>query len=569
MKNRIVALLLAVLMAASIMTACGSNGSNSESTTTAASGESTTAASTTAPEAVKKDPITFTMFNGTPGQAPAPDAAIVKKIQELTGVTIEFEFLVGDLAQKSGTMIASGDYPDIINPGNDRNKFIEAGAFAALDDKLYNYPNLKKHFEPYDAKLRAIAPDKKIYILDVWGRRYGEIFEPSYGGPAFWIQKAVLAEFGYKKPTTLDEYFKLIEDYKAKYPTIDGQPTIGFEVLSDGWRSFCLKNPAQHLIGHPNDGDIVVKQDTLKSEIYANKDYAKTYYQKLNEEYLKGMISAETFTQTYDQYLARLSAGRVLGMFDQGWNFQDGVNLLIRDKKFERTYVPLELTYEGVKPWYRERPVFVGGNGTGISVKCKDVDRALAFMDQLLDEDIQKLLGWGIEGVDYLVDQNGKYYRTQEMRDAQADPTYAVKTGLLSQLWGSFPKIEGFYSDGNGASAGSQPEEVLAGMQEYDRNFLTKYNFKAFSEFMTVGPESPAYYPVWAFTIPDGTPAKVAYTKYTDTEVKYLPRVIMSKSGEFDKGWTNYVAELEKTNYKEYEAEVDKQVAERMANAKK
>ena len=103
-------------------------------------------------------------------------------------------------------------------------------------------------------------------------------------------------------------------------------PTIGFEILSYGWRNFCLKNPPQHLIGHPNDGGVVVDQETFKAEVFADKEYAKRYYKKLNEMNALGLIDRETFTLNYDQYIAKLSSGRVLGMFDQKWNFNNANN---------------------------------------------------------------------------------------------------------------------------------------------------------------------------------------------------------------------------------------------------
>lgn len=554
------ALIFACIMLISVFTACAAPEeavATPAPTPAAGAGEE-------APAVPTLDPITFTMFVGSPGQAPSPDAPIIKKIQELTGVTIEFEFLVGDLAQKSGVMIASGDYPDFINPSDERSKFIEAGAFIPLDDIIYTYPNIREHFELYDDRLRAISPDNKIYIMDVWGRNYGEIFESGFGGPAFWIQKSVLSDAGYPRPTTLEEYFTLLENYAAKNPEIDGQPVAPFEILSDGWRAFCLMNPPQHLVGGPNDGGVFVNQETMQAEIYANKDYAKTYFAKLNEMYLKGLISPETFTQTYDQYLAKLSSGRVLGMFDQGWNFGGAVDLLIRDGRLDRTWVPLELTYEGYEPWYRERPMFIGGNGMGITVNNKDVDRSMAFIDRLLDEDIQRMLSWGIEGEHFFVDDAGRYYLTEEIRVQREDPNFAIQTGIFSQFWANFPKMQGSFSNGNGIGPGSQPEEVFAGMEQYDKDFLAQYDFSAFSEFMTMGPETPAYYPVWAFTVPEGTPAALAMAQIEDLQRTYLPRLIMSDAGTFDAAWAAYVAEIAKVDYPAYEAEVNRQIAERM-----
>ena len=42
------------------------------------------------------EPITLTVFRGDPGDQPAEDNKIYKKIEEEFGVTFEFEFLAGD-----------------------------------------------------------------------------------------------------------------------------------------------------------------------------------------------------------------------------------------------------------------------------------------------------------------------------------------------------------------------------------------------------------------------------------------------------------------------------------------
>lgn len=96
-------------------------------------------------------------------------------------------------------MVASGEYPDIIGAGQARGDFLRGEAFVALDEYLPNYPNLWKHFAPYESRLRDVSEDGKIYILDIWGRTYrledgqDDFYEGDYNGPAFWIQKDVLA----------------------------------------------------------------------------------------------------------------------------------------------------------------------------------------------------------------------------------------------------------------------------------------------------------------------------------------------------------------------------------------
>jgi putative aldouronate transport system substrate-binding protein len=563
--SKVFVLLLALVIALSFAAVgCGK-------TSEEASGEKTAGAEKTAEGKTEEtkpalEPITFTMFSGDQYQAPSEDNPVVKKVRELTGVTIEFEFLVGDLFQKMGVIIASGDYPDLMNPSQARSTAIDAGVFMPLDDLIGNYPNIMKHYEPYMDKLRAASGGQnKIFLLDNYGRYYGDWIPTYQNGPGFFLQKDVLADAGYPNPKTLDEYFDLIENYVKKYPTIDGQPTLGFEVLSYDWRSFCLRNPAQHLIGHPNDGDVVVDQTTFVAELYQDKDYAKRYYKKLNEMYHKGIISAETFTQNYDGYLAKIATGRVLGMFDQYWNFQDGERPLKQEEKFNRTYVALDITYEGYRSWYLEAPTFTGGNGMGITTACKDPERALQYIDMLLTEDMQKLLQWGIEGVNYHVDENGIFYRTEEQRAQARDQTW-VLNNMADQLWNQFPKFQGIFSDGNWCWPDEQPGEVLAEQSKYDQEFLGKYGFKLPTEFLTPppAPNPPDYYPVWAYTIEDGSDAKNALNKIQELGNTYLPRIITEDADKFDAAWDAYVAELHKTNYQAYLDEVNRQIKERI-----
>jgi putative aldouronate transport system substrate-binding protein len=565
--SKVLALLLTFAIILSLAVGCAKEQSGSD-VSTGGSGTDTPATAGQPQEAAKLEPITFTFFSGDQQQAPDKDNPVVKKVQELTGVTIEFEFLVGDLMQKMGVLIASGDYPDLMQPSQARSTAMEAGVFIPLDDYLTSgkYPNLQKHYEPYLDRMRAASGNAgKIFLMDNFGRYYGD-WRPTYhNAPAFWLQKDVLADAGYPNPKTLDEYFGLIENYMKKYPKIDGQDTLGFEILSFDWRSFCLKNPPQHLIGHPNDGDVVVDQETFVADLYQNKDYAKRYYKKLNEMYHKGIISAETFTQNYDQYLAKIATGRVLGMFDQYWNFQDGERPLRNEQKWERTYVPLEITYEGYRGMYLDPPTFTGGNGMGITVACKDPERALQYIDFMLSEDMQKLLQWGIEGVNYHVDENGIFYRTDEQRKNARDPSW-VNKNMADQLWNQFPKMQGIFSDGNWCAPGEQPGEVLAEQAEYDRNFLAQYGFSFPTEFLSPPLEATTkpYYPVWSYTIEDGSEARDAINKITDLENKYLPRLIIEDADKFDAAWDAYVAEIEKVNYKAYLDEVNRQIKLRM-----
>ena len=166
----------------------------------------------------------------------------------------------------------------------------------------------------------------------------------------FWIQARVLEWAGYPQINTLDEYFQVIEDYIAANPTMeDGTPNIAYTILCEDWRYFCLENAGQFLAGYPNDGSVLVDKETLTISDYNTSEDTIKYFEKLNEEYKKGFVDPESFTQTYDEYIAKLSTGRVLGMVDQWWNFAYTVNDVFKQQGLDLkgcNYVPLGLTTE-------------------------------------------------------------------------------------------------------------------------------------------------------------------------------------------------------------------------------
>jgi len=552
--KRIVALAVVSVMSLSILASCDSNKQPAETAVTGDDGM----------VVVDQDAlewITLTMFVAEAGQGPGPNNKIAKMIEDATKVKIDFEFVVGDPDARIGTMIASGNYPDIIGAGNARSKFMSAGAMIPLQDETTKYHNLNVHYAPYETKRRNASPDDNIYIMEIWGRVYNQPIDTFYNGPAFWIQKDVLEYGGHANPKTLDEFFALLESYYKAHPTIEGQPTLPFEIHSQGGRAFTLYNAPQHLNGAFNDGDVFVNQTTYLAETYQDKDYAKRYYFKLNEEFHKGLISPSTFTDNLDQYLAKISSGRVLAVFDQQWAFEQAENVLKGEQKFNRTYVPLGLTYEGIDQWYKTTPTFVGGNGIGISIKCKDKHRALLFMDTLLNEELTLLAKWGIEGEDYYVD-NGRYRRNKEMRENWDNPQWIIDNGP-QRLTNPFPKREGHFDDGNCMSPGDQIEEIIEGQNDYDKAFFAHYGFTTGSDFLTVAnPVTPEYAFVWDFPLKNGSPPAEARESMQNAQRNHLPRVIMSDDPE--SAWADYMVEWAKTNSQAYVDFANEGIALRM-----
>ena len=105
----------------------------------------------------------------------------------------------------------------------------------------------------------------------------------------------------------------------------------------------------------------------------------------------------------------KIADGRVLGLLDKDWDYANAEVSLRSEGQDERTYAGLPVTIdESVKcPSLKQRSLAVGW-GIGITKSCKDPVRAVKFLDWICSDEGQILLNWGIEGVNYYYDENGK-----------------------------------------------------------------------------------------------------------------------------------------------------------------
>ncbi|MDR0784590.1 MAG: extracellular solute-binding protein [Treponema sp.] len=508
-------------------------------------------------------PINISIFSMATAQQPPSDNKIYKWIADNLHVTFTWDILVGEKDQKIGVMIASGDYPDLLDVDSD--KFYEAGALVPLDDLIDKHaPRLKKHYAEAWEKMKA--DDGKVYVLPVWGVMSGIDHSAWYGDSALWAQKEVLKEFGYPKIKTMDEYFDILIKYKERYPTIDGMPTIGFTILTYDWRSFCLINPPNFLAGYPNDGNGTVDPVTHEYKVFLYQDISKRWFKKLNELNAVGLIDRSCFVDNYDQYLAKISSGRVLGFHDQAWQFQNAEATLANQGMYNRTYAPLPIVFdESIRPRYRNRKLPNIGQGIGISVKAKDPARIVRFLDAQLADDVQKIIGYyGILGEDYQLDEDGTPYRTETQRLQQEDGVWILHN--QAALWRSHaPKIEGSYDDGLPSNIADIFGEREALMKSEDKELWTAYGVESHAGLMDPDPPpNSVWFPTWQINTPDGSDAQMAWQKAEELYRKYLPRIILGRPDRFEDLWQEYISELSQVGLEKYEAFYQNAVNERV-----
>lgn len=510
----------------------------------------------------------YTAFMAVPGTEVPDDSRLNNAFAEEFGWRVKVSWLTGQTAkERVGVMISGGEYPDMMDAGDGRPAMIEAGGFIPLEDKLDDYPNLKATLSDIQWEKIKADNDGHIYNIPQFAQKDGTVnTATSYDGEAFWIQKRVLKWANYPEINTVEQYFDLINKYLAENPDTDGQKNIGFEILSDDWRYFCLENPPQFLAGYPNDGAAIVDPDTMEAKVYDKIPEAKEYYKILSEQFEKGTIDPETFTAKYDQYIAKLSSGRVLGMIDQGWNFGSAKDSLVSQGKDELTWVPLDLTLdENVQPQYREAGSLSTQGGIGITTSCKDVDGVLQMWDDMVSEKGMILRNWGEKGVDYEVDDDGMFYRTDEQWANWKDTDYAQKNGVA---FGYMPGYRGYLPDGkNTILPSEQVSEFRKTLSDIDKEVLDAYKVDNWTQMVRMQDPIQPWFPIYTergkWTSSD--PAGIADQNMQEVKMQWLPKVIMGGPAAYEQNWEDYMTAYDsQIDYKAFEDTLTKEVKRRV-----
>lgn len=562
-RRKLISVLLAATMMAAMFAGCGSDAASTDAKENADGADSTEAGG------VKE----FTAFFAVPGSEINDDNEIQQIIADKTGVKVKETWLTGQTAEEAvGMMITGGELPDFICGGGGQSQLYDADVLVALDDYLDDYPNIKNFFtqQQWD-QLRQ--DDGHIYWIPQFSNIKGEEKVCTHNDEAFWIQARVLKWADYPEIRTMDQYFDLIERYNEANPTMeDGTENIPYTIRCDDWRYFCLENAPQFLDGYPNDGSCIVDPETLTVIDYNTTDTAVKYFQKLNEEYQKGIVDPESFTQTYDEYIAKLSTGRVLGMIDQWWDFAYTAGDAIKQAGLDAQgcdYIPLPITIdESVEnQWHCSGSVLNVSDGLAITTSCEDVEGALQFVDDLLTQDIHNLRFWGVEGVDYNVDENGEFYRTEEQRTRASDTAYKASHTCT---YSYFPQYSGTSDDGiNANKPDGQANEFFDGLNDDVKEAFSAYGAETYVDMIGTNEAPGAWYPMWSYSnsFTTDTEGGMAWNKIGEIKHEYLPQVVMAK--DFDAAWAEYMDAYNSCDPGAFIGELQTELDKRMEEAAK
>jgi len=491
------------------------------------------------------DPVTFTYFN-VDSQVDMPFTdPIALKIQEETGVTLDVDHPVAGDTQAIPLMMASGDLPDLIYAKGELSKLIEAGMVIPLDEMIEERgENIKALYGDQLVRLKNSQDDPHIYSFGTYGVEQGKWKTDGI----MQIQHAVLKELGYPEINDLDDYADALRAYKAKYPTIDGQETIGLSLLIDTWQWYIdLSNPANYLIGYPDDGQWIINQDTLEATykfLYPGMD---KYYRWLSEINQEGLLDPESFTQKEDIWKAKIASGRVLGIAYPDWGYGDAKASLVSEGKVDRTYAFLSLQAEEnggtLDPMLKDYG-FGGGWGIAITTACEDPERAFDFMDWMCSEEAQVLVNWGLEGVNYDMIDGVRVRRAEDIEMANTNPDYSKITGIGQWIY-PFPQMGSARKDSTGNwYTHDSPQMIRDNYLDIEKETLAAYGMDMWIDWFPTPEELGVsrHGQAWQYALPGDVNAMITEA---DAYVKEaLAKAVLDDPSNFDKHWAQIQEDL-------------------------
>lgn len=564
-RKKICSVFLVAAMAVGMLGGCGNDNASSDNGTAGNAAGGTETASQG--EADSGEVIELTFFNADGQEDPWTDP-VALALTEATGVKLKTEYPLQTDDESVALMIAEQSYPDMIFAKGDAGSLIEAGALIDMTDLIEEYgPNIKKLYGDEYSKLKYSADDPSIYQLssyEVGGEKY------KHSGTAQ-VQWEVLKANDYKIPETLDEFGDMLIAYMEEHPTTeDGLETIGFTLSAADWHwMITLGNPAGYIAdGAPDNGQWLINENN-EAMYKFRSEKEREYFRWMNKMYNAGVLDKEFATQTHEDYISKIASGRVLALFDTDWDYQDGEKVLKADGKYEKTYAPLPLTMDAdTKCAALMYQGLTTGYGVGISVDCEDPVAAIKFLDYICSDEGQVLTRWGIEGVNYEIDEEGHRYRTQEEIDyANTDKDYSKKTGVGFHGY-PFP----YYGDGTLDPTGStytttSKESVIAEYDEEQKAACEAWGVELLVDIFPQADEfeTPMYSPVWAYTMPD------EFTQISDQldEVAWpaLVKAIIGSESEFDATYDKMLSDLDNVGVADAEAMLTQIIQEKVAAA--
>lgn len=403
--KRTAAMALAVAMAATTVTGCGS-GKSSAKLNDGSFKE--VDASTLEFPLKEKATLTGTISYPANTESDPNKRTIFKRLQEKTNVEIDWTAIQADQWSDkiSLEMANTKNMTDFIFSAgfsdNDLLKYAKQGVIIPLEEYIDAYmPNLQAVFEKYP-EYRTMCTDTEGHIWALpWIEQLGneKTAIQTIGNMSF-INKKWLDFLNLEVPTTVDEFEQVLiafRDHASEIQAefgIDGSIIPMSCIVNDGDQDPSLiingfgegygdADKARH-IAVTNDKEVICS---------ATQDGYKEGIEWLHKLYKEGLIDTESFTQEWSTYVAKGKSGRYGVCFS--WDVANIDNL--------EDWVPLSALTADTRNITPQNGSFTSGFDRGrcvVTAVAENPALVCAWLDQMYDPFQSPQNNWGTYGED-------------------------------------------------------------------------------------------------------------------------------------------------------------------------
>ena len=333
---------------------------------------------------------------------------IFRRLQEKTNVEVKWTAIQSDqwndkitLAMANPKTLADFVFNASFNDSS-LLKYADQGIIIPLEGYIDSYmPNLKAVFDKYP-EYRAMCTDSNGHI---WGLPWIE--QLGSGKEAIqvidnmsFINKKWLDALGLKVPNTIDEFEKVLLEFKNKASLlqnkfkIDGSIIPMSFIMNDGGQDpYVLINGFGEGYGDADKGRHIAVTDDRKVICSATQEGFKKGTAWLHKLYEQGLIDPEAFTQEWSTYVSKGKSGRYGVCFS--WDVANIANLA--------DWVPLPVLKADVKNLTAQNGSFTSGFDRGrcvVTAVAKNPALVCAWLDQMYDPFQSPQNNWGTYGED-------------------------------------------------------------------------------------------------------------------------------------------------------------------------
>lgn len=393
--KRIVALLLALVMCASLFAACGSQPGETQTSQTGTNTPETSGTQNDAPTEFSyptTGSLTFWQWangNVTANFSTFEETPAAGYAEAATGIKVDYMDDHSNNEEAFQLMITSDKLPDTIGwnwltySGGPTAAY-EDGLCIRLNEVIDQYmPNFKAFLES--------RPDIKKMISDDEGNIY---FVPQVGADSSlytfgsFVRADMLEEMDEEIPTTIDDWHDLLVKVKETY-------NITPYSIHNGWLLNMSFISYAYGVG---DTDYIV-DDNGKAVYNRTSDHYKEFLMTLNQWYNEGLLDADIATISNDDVKAKVINGEVFASSNWLGSGMQAAETASEDWSLLAFATPA--LNEGGMADFTYGNWAVYGTGVVITPDCENVEVAARWLDYFFSEEGILLYNYGKEGTDF------------------------------------------------------------------------------------------------------------------------------------------------------------------------